>query len=310
MLRSNARAPTLVEKIGRVLLSHPDLAPFWVASGDAKGRERIRRMFIEAARWPDDAKWTPSDRPTWHSARWAIVVEGAPPQVKAAAEARHGKPAGQALEALVLNFATLANPESSAGERALALSWVLHGVGDIHQPLHVSDLFSAEYPTGNWAATVSYVDDPRGDSTVPLHILWDSNVLGLTNLDEIDRHTREFMNKHPRSSYPELTTPGQPAAFEQWARESHQVAKDWAYGIETAADPNKDQDVDQLVKNMVAFILEGISPVDEAPEVPAEYWEKLQYTAERRITLAGYRMADLIISAADRISAQKKYIGM
>jgi hypothetical protein len=36
------------------MLKHPDLAPFWVASGDAKGKERVRRMFIEAARWPDD----------------------------------------------------------------------------------------------------------------------------------------------------------------------------------------------------------------------------------------------------------------
>jgi hypothetical protein len=70
-----------------------------------------------------------------------------------------------------------------------------------------------------------------------------------------------------------------------------------------------DQDVDRLVQNMVKFILEGISPVDEAPDVPAEYWEKLQLTAERRITLAGYRLADLIIAAADQITAQREFVG-
>jgi hypothetical protein len=46
--------PELIENIGPLMLKHPDLAPFWVASGDAKGKERVRRMFIEAARWPDD----------------------------------------------------------------------------------------------------------------------------------------------------------------------------------------------------------------------------------------------------------------
>jgi hypothetical protein len=30
-----------------------------------------------------------------------------------------------------------------------------------------------------------------------------------------------------------------------------------------------------------------------------EYWEKPQVTTERRITLAGYRIADLIIAAAE-----------
>jgi hypothetical protein len=87
------------------------------------------------------------------------------------------------------------------------------------------------------------------------------------------------------------------------------VAVDWAFDIQTVSDPNTDQDVDRLVQNMVKFILEGISPVEEAPEVPADYWEKLQRTTERRITLAGYRIADLVIRAADNITTQRKYIG-
>ena len=60
---------------------------------------------------------------------------------------------------------------------------------------------------------------------------------------------------------------------------------------------------------MVNYILYGDSPVEEAPELPAGYWEKLQATAERRLTLAGYRIADLIISAADQITAQRKFVG-
>ncbi len=90
---------------------------------------------------------------------------------------------------------------------------------------------------------------------------------------------------------------------------SRKMLLDSAFDIETVSDPNTEQDADRLVQNMVRFILEGISPVDEAPEVPAEYWEKLQRTTEQRITLAGYRIADLVISAADNITAQRRYIG-
>ena len=184
-------------------------------------------------------------------------------------------------------------------------------MGDIHQPLHVSDLYSEDFPAGNAAATLSYVADPMGDTTMPLHILWDSNALRTASLKEVDRATQAFLKKYPRSSYPELKTHpvSDPGIFREWAQESHKVAVDWAYDIQTVSDPNQDQDADRLVQAMVNFILNGVSPVDEAPEVTAEYWEKLQYTAERRITLAGYRIADLVIAAADDIEAQREFVG-
>jgi hypothetical protein len=301
--------PELIEQIGLLFLAHPDPAPFWVASGDAKGKERVRRMFIEAARWPDDSKFTLNDRLTWHTARWAIVAEDAPPEARAAAAARNGKPVGQAIEALTLNFAMLRNHESTPQERARALSWVMHIVGDMHQPMHVSDLFSEAFPAGNAAASLSYVGDPLG-TTIPLHILWDSNYLRTPNLDEVSARAQEFVARHPRSSFPELTAHGDPPnAFTEWARESHQVAIDWAYDIETVSDPTEDQDAERLVANMLKFILEGISPVDEAPAVPDEYWERLQRTATRRITLAGYRIADLVVAAADNINTQRAFVG-
>lgn len=303
--------PELIEKIGLLFLAHPDPAPFWVAAGEAKGKERVRRMFIECARWADDSKFTNNDRLTWHTARWAIVAKDATPQAKAAAAARKNKPAGQAIEALALNDAMVANPESTPAERALGLCWVLHIAGDIHQPMHVSDLFSKDFPTGNAAATMSYVMDPVSQTPIPLHILWDSNNLRIPSLAEVDRHAQAFVKKYPRLAFPELKAnpASDPDAFRKWALESHQVAVDWAYDLQTLPDPNKDQPADELVQNMINFILNGVSPVDDAPELPEGYWEKLQSTSERRITLAGYRIADLLIAAADDIEAQRKFIG-
>ena len=48
--------PELIEKLELVFMRHPDTSPFWVAAGDARGKERAKRMFIEGARWADDTK--------------------------------------------------------------------------------------------------------------------------------------------------------------------------------------------------------------------------------------------------------------
>ena len=302
--------PDLIEKMGLLFLAHPDTAPFWVAAGEAKGEERVRRMFMECARWPDDSKFTPRDQLTWHSARWPVVSKDAPPEAIAAAEARHGKPVGQALEAVALNYGTLSNSESSPSERAFALCWVMHIVGDLHQPMHVSDLFSKSFPMGNPAGSLGFVMDPVSKTPITLHILWDSNALRVPSLEEVDNHKTEFLEKYPRSAFPELEDHpvGDSNAFEAWARESNQVALDWAFDVDMIADSNKDQTPQEVVQGMVNFILNGVSPVDDAPDLPDGYWEKLQPTAEQRITLAGYRLADLLVSAADQIEAQRTYV--
>ena len=304
--------PELIDQIGMLFLAHPHAGPLWVAAGAAKGREATRRKFIECARWADDIKFTAPDEPTWHTARWPIIADDAPPEAIAAAEARHGRPAGQAIEALTLNYAMLQNVESTPKERAQALCWVFHIMGDIHQPMHVSDLFSKDFPTGNAAGTMSYVWDPVTDSPIPLHILWDSNALRVPTLEAVDRATQEFMKKYPRSSFPELQEHpiGDPAVFVDWAKESYGIAADWVYeDVETVPDPDMDADTAKLIQNMMAFILEGKAPVDEAPQLPDGYWEKVPPTTARRITLAGFRIADLILSAADQIEAERKFLG-
>ena len=303
--------PELIEKIGLILMKHVDPGAFWVAAGEAKGKERIRRMFLECARWPDDSKFTNNDRLTWHSARWPILTKDAPADAKAAVAARKDKPYGQGLEALALNYGMVWNTESSPTERIWALCWLMHVAGDLHQPMHVSDLYSKQFPTGNMAGTLGYVMDPVSNSPITLHILWDSNVLRVPTEAAVNQHKQDFMKKYPRSAFPELKAHpiSEPNFFREWAKESHQIAVDWAFNVKMVKDEDPNQTSEQLVKKMVNFILNGVAPVDDAPELPSGYFEKLQSTAERRITLAGYRMADLIMSAADNINEQRKYVG-
>ena len=49
--------------------------------------------------------------------------------------------------------------------------------------------------------------------------------------------------------------------------------------------------------------------MEEAPAVPPEYWKELRTIAHRRITLAGYPMADRIVAAADPILAKRALAG-
>ena len=88
------------------------------------------------------------------------------------------------------------------------------------------------------------------------------------------------------------------AAFDEMEKEYGTIENYFSAGLGI--------DAEKLVTNMIKFILEGISPVEEAPPLPHEYWEKLQRTAERRLTLAGYRIADLILSAAEQLEAQRR----
>ena len=113
--------PDLMERIGFMLMKHPDPAPFWVAATDAAtGKERARRMFIEGARWPDDSKGTKNDRLSWHTARFPIIAADASQKTKDLVASRGGRPVGDAIAALGLQVSVMANPEAGADERA---SW-------------------------------------------------------------------------------------------------------------------------------------------------------------------------------------------
>jgi len=168
--------------------------------------------------------------------------------------------------------------------------------------MHVSDLFSTEYPNGNYSGTMSYVADPERDSTIPLHMLWDSNTLRTTEFEEIEQYAARYMENAPRSSFLQLNTQVRSDTFDEWAQESYKIAQEFAYGaeIETVVDPNnKEMDTGKLLKGIILWVQEGVSPVATAPEVPADYWEKLQSITKQRVSLAGFRTADIIILAME-----------
>jgi hypothetical protein len=84
----------------------------------------------EAATWPDDMRSAPSQfwqktATPWHYVTLnGIVYDHAPPE-------------GDALDALNRYRAALRDPNATLVDKQLALRFIVHLVGDLHQPLHV-----------------------------------------------------------------------------------------------------------------------------------------------------------------------------
>ena len=84
----------------------------------------------EAANWPDEMRSNPSSfwqktSTPWHYVTLnGIVYDHAPPE-------------GDALEALNKYSAVLRDPNANLADKQLALRFVVHIVGDLHQPWHV-----------------------------------------------------------------------------------------------------------------------------------------------------------------------------
>ncbi len=261
-------APELIAPQGRLLEAHPAHGPFEVAVDRAEGRERIRRMFLQCARWPDDIRRTAQDRPAWHADLAPVGPEAA----------GHGT-YGAATQALALNYRVLADPAATDAERAQALCWVLHVGGDAHQPLHAAQWFSQAFPEGDRGGGRQFVRDPLTGRPISLHWLWDDSVHRQGDVESVTARAAELERLYPRTALPEAAAPAKPEDFAAWlGEESLPLARRVAYGPDLAAGPN----------------LAG------APQVPEAYWMQVREISARRVTLAGYRLGDLVRQALSR----------
>jgi hypothetical protein len=272
------RRPDLLPALDALLEAHPDRGPFQVAIDRSVGAERSRRMFLECARWPDDVRQTPADHPQRHLALSAVAAADAPPAARQAVVARRGKVDGEALQALGLDLRTLADRTAPAGERARSLCWAVHVLGDIHQPLHTATLYSAAFPNGDPGGGGARMRDPLGGGIISLHWLWDDAILRSGRIEDVDRRAAELEAAYPRAALPELATPFdlQQGPDAVW-RETFAVAE--------------------------AFAARGDVPISAsdqtAPELAPTAWSSLRTLAERRATLAGYRISEALIAALD-----------
>lgn len=147
----------------------------------------------EASNWPDEMRSDPD--PFWQktSSPWHYVTVGG-------ITYDHAPPEGDALGALFFFRGLVLDPKTSPEHRQLALRFIVHIVGDLHQPLHNGR------PGDRGGNDVKLKWFGRDTN---LHAIWDSALVdetgySFTELTErLDRYTRSadviaWWNGNPR----------------------------------------------------------------------------------------------------------------
>jgi hypothetical protein len=244
---------------------------------------RRREFFLRASTWADTLR--PGDDggracTRFHRSEWHYVnffwqgVSGATGADRPA-DRSDMRPATANVVAqlpLLRALATCAAPRcgTTTAERAIALAWIVHLVGDIHQPLHTSARVTGrpDERQGDQGGNL-FILDP-GPPILRLHGYWDGIVdrseprgANESNAAYIGRLAALFMQRHPPIASAVELAPGQ---YEAWALEGFETTKASVYPVTL-----------------------------KRGEVPGEQYRQTAFAiAQRAIARAGYRLGDLL----------------
>jgi hypothetical protein len=203
-------------------------------------------------------------------------------------------PGGCVTKAITEQLAILKNKNAPGPERAMALRFILHFVGDLHQPLHAAD------------------NDDRGGNCVPLkyfrrnaHLRKGSYTPNLHHIWDTELVEAEMQGADPAEFADTLEAQfaGSFAGWQQdgvqvgtWAWESHGHAIETAYGalaVNIAAEP-----AGVTVKSCADDNNIGDRMLHKHIVVSTAYQDTAQSVIEERLAQAGIRLAMILNDAA------------
>lgn len=263
-----------------LLRQHPHYAELLVV-GVPAGVETNEWVFLKASTWPDLVRPSAEDQPPkpdsitryhhggWHYINLPFVASADRAGIDPAVP-----PPGQTtlVERLGAMERLLRSDRVSASDRAVALSWYLHLVGDIHQPLHCATWVSPTFPEGDRGGNEEAI---KTDFRVMrLHAFWDE--LAGTDAD----HASIVRNADTITVDPTLAPAGllelqTNQTYAAWAGESLEAAGRVAY-----------------LDGHVAHVpyQPDLSP-RRVPALSRQYVKDARAVASRRVALAGIRLA-------------------
>lgn len=165
------------------------------------------------------------------------------------------------------HYKILVDDHSSIAEKRFAIYVLVHVLGDIHQPLHVSD----DDDRGGNEIRVRATFKDGSTSTGNLHSLWDSMIINKLQKDQGADVTATALRKRFQAQAAGWTKGG----VNTWIAEGHKLAKDFVYG------------------KLPGF---ACGPSDERKtlEVPSSYTETASEMVQQQIAKAGYRIAHML----------------
>jgi hypothetical protein len=110
---------------------------------------------------------------------------------------------------------------------------LLHFVGDTHQPLHASEYYSAEFPSGDRGGNSIHIHCGYGDPCNNLHAMWDSALL-MYQFDQStdDPSAFEANVTNIVTNFPAQAQSPQADSIDPFVMsdEAHNISVGWAYG--------------------------------------------------------------------------------
>jgi len=180
----------------------------------AAAREQVAEILgpgvtlASVSSWPDQIRLSRPETGSWHYIDIPISL----PHL----DLKRDCPQGDCVIVKIEDFAkVLGNPAAKLEQRREALMFIVHLVGDMHQPLHCSDNHDRG---GNEVQTNFF------GQSMNLHSVWDSALLA--RMGEEDTLFAAFSN----DLTPERQKKWARGTVEEWAEQAHQAAQKIVYG--------------------------------------------------------------------------------
>ncbi len=270
-------SPPVREKVIKLLLSAPedsDLSVFYLQ--DSRSDEiKKRELFMIASTWADivrdkkfKVRYEKYNESNWHYADtfWR--------EVNGKIEILDNKEesGGKALQKLFSFDKLLRDVNSTNSEKAIAIAWILHLGGDIHQPLHTSARVTDLEPKGDQGGNLFLLSpkDAQGENRLNLHWYWDS-IVGRNiprqndacDSDYLPSIAKKITKKYSFSKMQNRLELGQ---FDKWQQESFKLAS-----------------------------TEVFPPTLKRFEVPSDSYKKRAFAiSQEQLALAGYRLGQML----------------
>jgi len=225
--------------------------------------------FISAACWADDIRRDRRETAPWHFIDIHFRQDGKPDTNKPDAE--------NVVWAIDKFEKVLADKSAPDADRADALRFLLHFVGDVHQPLHATSRDTDTLPNGDAGGNRFRIEPPdiyANDSRPPrnLHIIWDlaCGFLSESKMDfrPLTTDGRDQMKKlgdEAQEAYPMKSLPqARNLDPNVWANESFEQDVKFVYSLPEGSKPSD------------AYLAQG------------------QKICEKRLALAGYRLSEVL----------------
>ena len=269
-------SPSTITTVRANLEQHPWYESHWKGQLEKIPEgERDEMLFMLAPRWADDIRTLDKaqHRGPWHYINFPFKPDGQPSTVQTSPPQ-----AVNILTALTENE-RIVKTENDPIRKAIALTWLIHLVGDIHQPLHSVQIFTTDYPNGDRGGNLICVRPSKTSKPMDLHRFWDGVIIQSPNVTGLRNEATTLRNR-PDFSKGQLTELGT-NDFDSWAKESLEIAIKITYQ-------------NGVVPGTPKANRRTCNEVEDAAILPTGYVRITRRIADRRIILAGYRLADLL----------------